>query len=193
MKNFKILLLFISLIIYSNCEDDDCAKLTPEETCTANTSCQWNAAKCSGDTGSVCSAKSNTNQSACEAETFSGTIKCKYVAESSTGDCTNTTETPDAVTCAAKESKAACTGTTGCAWTPTSAAACTGDDSCKTVTSPSEANCAAKTYSGSANCEWSDAVCGTKPAETPSSTTPADSLSGYIKFSYFAGLFFFLF
>ena len=188
MKNFKILLLFISLIIYSNCADDDCAKLTPEATCTANTSCQWNAAKCSGDTGSVCSAK--TNKTACEEQTFSGTVKCKYVAESTEGECANTTESAD---CSGKNTKAACTDVTGCAWTPTSAAACTGDDSCKTVTSPSEANCAAKTYSGSATCEWSDAGCSTKPAETPSSTTPADSFSGYIKFSYFAGLFFFLF
>ena len=191
MKNFKILLLFISLIIYSNCADDDCAKLTPEETCTANTSCQWNAAKCSGDTGSVCSAK--TNKTACEEQTFSGTVKCKYQAESATGTCANSSEATPVATCSGKTDKANCTDTSGCAWTPTTEASCTGDNSCKTLTSPSEANCAAKTYSGSANCEWSDAVCGTKPAETPSSTTPADSLSGYIKFSYFAGLFFFLF
>ena len=188
MKNFKIILLFISLIIYSNCEDDACALLTPEETCTANTSCQWNAAKCSGDTGSVCSAK--TNQTACEAETFTGTVKCKYQAESTEGTCANTTA--EAV-CTGKTTKDACTGTANCTWTPTTAESCTGDNSCKTVTSPSEANCATKTYSGTANCEWSDAVCGTKPAETPSTTTPADSLSGYIKFSYFTGLFFFLF
>ena len=191
MKNLKILLLFISLIIYSNCADDACAKLTPEATCTANTSCQWNAAKCSGDTGSVCSAK--TAEGDCKGQTFTGTVKCAYEAESTTGTCANTGDTPDAATCGAKKTKDECTGLSGCAWTPTTAASCTGDNSCKTVTSPSEANCAAKTYSGSANCEWSDAVCGTKPAETPSSTTPADSLSGYIKFSYFAGLFFFLF
>ena len=191
MKNFKILLLFISLIIYSNCADDDCAKLTPEATCTANTSCQWNAAKCSGDTGSVCSAK--TNQTACEAQTFTGTVKCKYQAESATGTCANSSEATPVATCSGKTDKANCTGTTGCGWTPTTAASCTGDASCGDVATPSEANCAAKTYSGSANCEWSDAICGTKPAETPSSTTPADSLSGYIKFSYFAGLFFFLF
>ena len=191
MKNFKILLLFISLIIYSNCADDDCAKLTPEATCTANTSCQWNAAKCSGDTGSVCSAK--TNQTACEAETFTGTVKCKYVEESTDGACKNTSATPDATTCGNENAKAACNNVTGCNWKPTTEASCTGDSTCGDVASPSETNCAAKTYSGSANCEWSDAVCGTKPAETPSSTTPADSLSGYIKFSYFAGLFFFLF
>ena len=193
MKNFKILLLFISLIIYSNCEDDDCAKLTPEATCTANTSCQWNAAKCSGDTGSVCSAKSNTNKTACEEQSFTGTVKCKYQAESATGTCANTGEDPDAATCGAKNSKDACVGLSGCAWNPTTNATCTGHADCTDVASPSEANCAAKTYSGSATCEWSDAICGTKPAETPSSTTPADSLSGYIKFSYFAGLFFFLF
>lgn len=191
MKNFKILLLFISLIIYSNCADDDCAKLTPEATCTANTSCQWNAAKCSGDTGSVCSAK--TNQTACEAETFTGTVKCKYVEESTDGACKNTSATPDATTCGNENAKAACNNVTGCNWKPTTEASCTGDSTCGDVASPSETNCAAKTYSGSANCEWSDAVCGTKPAETPSSTTPADSLSGYIKFSFFTGLFFFLF
>ena len=193
MKNFKILLLFISLIIYSNCADDDCAKLTPEETCTANTSCQWNAAKCSGDTGSVCSAKSNTNQTACEAETFTGTVKCRYVEESTEGTCANTTEETAPSDCSDKNNKAACTNVTGCGWTPTTAASCTGHASCGDVATPSETNCAAKTYSGSANCEWSDAVCGTKPAETPSTTTPADSLSGYIKFSFFTGLFFFLF
>ena len=191
MKNFKILLLFISLIIYSNCADDACAKLTPEATCTANTACQWNAAKCSGDTGSVCSAKSNTNQTACEAETFTGTLKCEYVAE--IASCTNTSGSPDLSTCSALTSNAACTGNSGCNWTVTTNSTCTGHASCADVATPSEANCAAKTYSGSANCEWSDAVCGTKPTETPSSTTPADSFSGYIKFSYFAGLFFFLF
>lgn len=191
MKNFKIILLFISLIIYSNCADDACAKLTPEATCSANTSCQWNAAKCSGDTGSVCSAKSNTNKTACEEQTFTGTLKCEYVAEK--GTCTNTSATPNEATCGALTAKADCTGNSGCSWTSTAAANCTGHADCGTVASPSEANCAAKTYSGSATCKWSDAVCGTKPAETPSSTTPADSLSGYIKFSYFAGLFFFLF
>lgn len=193
MKNFKILLLFISLIIYSNCADDACAKLTPEATCTANTSCQWNAAKCSGDTGSVCSAKSNTNKTACEAQTFTGTVKCKYQAESATGTCANKTSSPDASTCGALDSKTACADNSGCKWNPTDEESCIGHADCGDVVTPSEANCAAKTYSGSANCEWSDAICGTKPAETPSSTTPADSLSGYIKFSYFAGLFFFLF
>ena len=189
MKNLKVILLFISLIIYSNCADDACAELTPEATCTANTSCQWNAAKCSGDTGSVCSAK--TNQTACEEQTFTGTVKCEYEAE--IGTCGNTSATPNEATCGALTTNAACTGTTGCSWTQTTPASCTGDNSCKTVTSPSESNCAAKTYSGSATCEWTDAVCGTKPAETPSTNTPTDSFSGYIKFSYFAGLFFFLF
>jgi len=191
MKNLKILLLFISLIIYSNCAEDACAALTPEATCTANTSCQWNAAKCSGDTGSVCSAK--TNQTACETQTFTGTVKCTYQAESTTGTCVNTTSEPNAATCGNENAKAACNLVSGCSWTPTNAESCTGDASCGDVATPSESNCAAKTYSGTASCEWSDAVCGTKPAETPTTNTPTDSFSGYIKFSYFAGLFFFLF
>ena len=100
---------------------------------------------------------------------------------------------PDEETCAALNTKTLCSGNSGCSWTPTTAASCTGHDSCKTVATPSETNCAAKTYSGTASCEWTDAVCSSKPTETPTNTPPADSFSGYIKFSYFAGLFFFLF
>ena len=186
MKYTKICLILLSLIIYSYCADSTCSTLTTESTCTANTACQWNAAKCSGGTGTTCS--SQTVEADCEAEEYSGTINCEFTAESAGGACAAAAST-EAVCTGGSASRSACEDITNCVWTPTDAAKCEGHADCLAVKNPTQTTCEAVTYSGTANCEWGDAACGDKPS-TPDTTT---SSSFYMKFSCLIGLFFFLF
>ena len=186
MKYTKICLILLSFIIYSYCADSTCSTLKTESTCTANTACQWNAAKCSGGTGTTCSSK--TVEADCEAEEYSGTINCEFTDESEEGQCAQAEgKTKDCSGGAA--SKTACVAISDCAWTPTDPAACEGHADCEKVKNPTQTTCEAVTYSGTANCKWSVAACGDKPS-TPE---PTPSSSFYMKFSCLIGLFFFLF
>ena len=182
----KIILISLFLILYIQCADDACASLTPESTCTANSACQWNAASCSGDSGTTCSSK--TEQAACEGQSYTGTIKCTFTA--ATGECADPNDEEDCTDGAASQS--ACAGLENdCAWTPI-AATCTGNSACTQVTTPTQTSCEAVTYSGTANCEWNAAGCSTKPTSNPTNT-PDGSSSFYVKFSYLVTFFFLLF
>ena len=110
MKNIKTLLILLSLVSYST-SADTCAALTPEATCTANTACQWTAGKCSGDSGNVCSAK--TDSATCKAQTYTVTgEKCKFTA--ATKGCKVASGEPD---CSGGTTEALCGEIDDCEWT----------------------------------------------------------------------------
>ncbi len=186
MKYTKICFILLSLIIYSYCADSTCSTLTTESTCTANTACQWNAAKCSGGTGTTCSSK--TVEADCEAEEYSGTLNCEFTAESAGGTCAKA-EGKEADCSGGSASRSACEAIANCEWTPTTAAKCEGHTDCTGVKNPTQTTCEAVTYTGTANCEWGEPACGDKP----STNDPTPSSSFYMKFSCLIGLFFFLF
>ena len=180
----KIILISLFLILYIQCADDACVSLTPESTCTANSACQWNAASCSGDSGTTCSSK--TDQATCEAQTYTGTVKCTFTA--AIEGCADPAGVENCSSGAASQS--ACTALDNdCQWGVP--ASCDGHSTCEAVLTPTQTSCEAVTYSGTANCEWKAAGCSTKPTSNP--TTPDGSSSFYVKFSYLVTFFFLLF
>jgi hypothetical protein len=181
----KIILISLFLILYIQCADDACVSLTPESTCTANSACEWSAASCSGDSGTTCSSK--TEQAACEGQSYTGTIKCTFTA--ATAECVDPNDVED---CTSATTETACTALNNdCAWTPI-AATCDGNSACEAVKTPTQTSCEAVTYSGTANCKWNAAGCSTKSTSNPT-TTPEDSSSFYVKFSYLITFFFLFF
>ena len=181
MKNIKTLLILLSLVSYST-SADTCAALTPEATCTANTACQWTAGKCSGDSGNVCSAK--TDSSTCKAQTYTVTgEKCKFTA--ATKGCKVASGEPD---CSGGTTEALCGEIDNCEWGDI-AATCTGHDDCEDVSTPTKTTCEAVTFDGDVNCEWTEPACSSKPA----SNDPNTDNSFYMKVSSLFILLFALF
>lgn len=75
-KYFLILLISISLIVYTN--SAACSTLTKEDTCKAQKGCSWAAATCSGDT--TCTS-ANTSKDACEKVYYGNGVVCTFTPQ----------------------------------------------------------------------------------------------------------------
>jgi len=172
MKNIKTLLILLSLVSYST-SADACAALTPEATCTANTACQWTAGKCSGDSGNVCSAKTDSEN--CLKTTYSVTgAQCTFTA--ATEGCI--VEEEEEEDCSGGTTEALCGKITHCEWGDIPAT-CTGHTTCENVETPTKSTCEGTTFSGDVKCEWTEPACSSKPA----SNDPTTNNSFYMKVS----------
>ena len=189
MKNIVLITVSLLLII-TKADTDTCTTYTTEATCKEGTKCAWTATgKCKGDTGATCSAKTKSDE--CTVTTYSESKKCTYTEESTTGTCAKPTQESE-LTCTGS-TKTACTGVTGCVWTPSSVATCTGDSTC-TAAASSKTTCEGTSYSKSSNCAWEAGTCASETNNDNGDGNGGDDDSSFgLKFSGLIYLLFTLF
>ena len=165
MKKNVLITISLLLIIIKAQETDACKSLTTEDSCTKGNNCEWKTGKCTGDSGTTCS--SVTSSSTCETTTYpaSTTTKCTFTAESATGSCAKSKDATGDPDCSTPTTKDDCNGVTGCTWTPTTAASCTGHKNCEDVQNPIQTTCEQTTFTGTVNCAW-DATAGSCASKT---------------------------
>lgn len=165
MKKNVLIIISLLLIIIKAQETDACKSLTTKDTCDKGDNCEWTVGKCKGDSGTTCS--SVISSTTCPTTTYpaSTTTKCTFTAESATGSCAKSKDATGEPACAAQETKDGCNGETGCTWTPTTPASCTGHTNCQGVQNPTQTTCEQTTFTGTVNCVW-DASAGSCASKT---------------------------
>ena len=165
MKKNILITISLLLIIIKAQETDACKSLTTEDTCNKGDNCEWKKGKCTGDSGTTCS--SVISSTTCPTTTYpaSTTTKCTFTAESATGSCAKSKDATGDPDCSTQETKDDCNGETGCTWTPTTPASCTGHTNCQGVQNPTQTTCEQTTFTGTVNCVW-DASAGSCASKT---------------------------
>ena len=164
MKKNVLITISLLLIIIKAQETDTCKTLTTKDDCSKDGNCEWKTGKCKGDSGTTCS--SVASSSTCGTTTYpaSTTTPCTFNAESATGSCSKPADAAEGVTCSdSATSKDECA--TGCTWTPTTPASCTGHTNCEGVQNPTQTTCEQTTFTRTVNCVW-DASAGSCASKT---------------------------
>jgi len=164
MKKNVLIIISLLLIIIKAQETDACKSLTTKDTCDKGDNCEWTVGKCTGDSGTTCS--SVISSTTCPTTTYpaSTPTPCTFTPESAEGTCTKPAGADSELQCSDEaESKDDCA--TGCTWTPTTPASCTGHKNCEDVENPTQTTCQQTTFTGTVNCAW-DATAGSCASKT---------------------------